>query len=275
VQLLQGRPYACDQHIPMTDAQAIVDWAAPLSRVSRIQHAWGDLIAADPRSAALMTYARNNIHHLFALPSLIANFFRSRYGLSEDAVVSGCNVLYPFLHSQFFLRWDPAALEPVVRETIDVMVKLGLLQRAGEGTLRRPEFESPDFARLVTLGRIMGETFERYCLSALLLKEERKLGRIQRARFEGDCRLFAERMAVLTGRNAPEFFDNALFRAYVSTLIEQGLVVEREDKTLEVDERIDRIADRSMELLGGEAQQTVLQILVRRPGFGPASVPPK
>ncbi len=266
VQLLQGRPYGPDQHVPMTDAQAIVDWAAPISRVSRVEHAWGDLIVAQSREAALMTYARNNIHHLFALPSLIANFFRSRYGVSESAIVSGCNVLYPFLYSQFFLRWDAVQLEPVVRETIEVMVNLGLLTRAGEGMLRRPEFNSPAFARLVTLGRVMGETFERYCLSALLLSEERKLGRIERARFEADCRLFAERMAVLTGRNAPEFFDSSLFRAYVSTLIEQGLVVEREDRTLEVDERIDRIADRSMELLGGEAQQTVLQILARRPG---------
>jgi glycerol-3-phosphate O-acyltransferase len=266
VALLRGRPYGPDQHVPMTDAQAIVDWAGPISRVSRIEHPWGDLIAAESRQAALMTYARNNIHHLFALSSLVANFFRSRYGLSEDAVVSGCHVLYPFLHSQFFLRWEPSALEPVARETIEVMVKLGLLTRAGEGMLRRPEFNSPAFARLVTLGRVMGETFERYCLSALLLSEERKLGRIQRARFEEDCRLFAERMAVLTGRNAPEFFDTALFRAYVSTLIDQGLVVEREDKTLEVDPRIDRIAERSMELLGGEAQQTVLQILARRPG---------
>jgi len=263
--LLQGRPYGPDQHVPVADPQAVVDWAAPISRVSRIEHAWGDLIAAGPREAALMTYARNNIHHLFALPSLIANFFRSRYGLPEDAVVSGCNVLYPFLYSQFFLRWPAEELEPVVRETIEVMVQQGLLMRAAEGMLRRPDFSSPAFARLVTLGRIMGETFERYCLSALLLSEERKLGRIQRARFEEDCRLFAERMAVLTGRNAPEFFDTALFRAYVSTLIDQGLVVEREDKTLEVDERIDRIAERSMELLGGEAQQTVLQILARRP----------
>jgi glycerol-3-phosphate O-acyltransferase len=266
VQLLLGRPYGADQHVPVTDAQAILDWAAPISRVSRIEHAWGDLIVAQSREAALMTYARNNIHHLFALPSLIANFFRSRYGVSESAIVSGCHVLYPFLYSQFFLRWDPAELDQVVRETVDVMVNLGLLTRAGEGMLRRPEFESPAFARLVTLGRVMGETFERYCLSALLLSEERKLGRIERARFEGDCRLFAERMAVLTGRNAPEFFDGALFRAYVGTLIEQGLVSEREDKSLEVDERIDRIADRSMELLGGEAQQTVLQILARRPG---------
>jgi len=274
VALLQGRPYGPDQHVPMTDAQAIVDWSGPISRVSRIEHAWGDLIAAEPRQAALMTYARNNIHHLFALSSLVANFFRSRYVLSEDAVVSGCRVLYPFLYSQFFLRWTPEELDSVVRDTVEVMARLGLLIRAGEGTLRRPDFDSPQFARLVTLGRIMGETFERYCLSALLLSEERKLGRIQRARFEGDCRLFAERMAVLTGRNAPEFFDTALFRAYVSTLIEQGLVVEREDKTLEVDERIDRIAERSMELLGGEAQQTVLQILARRPGVHRGAGPP-
>jgi glycerol-3-phosphate O-acyltransferase len=266
VKLLQGRPYGPDQHLPMTDPQAIVDWAAPLSRVSRIEHAWGDLLALAPREAALMTYARNNIHHLYALPSLIANFFRSRYGIQEEALVSGCKALYPFLYSQFFLRWPPDEVERVVRETAEVMVKQGLLARADGGLLRRPDFNSPDFGRLVTLGRVMGETFERYCLSALLLSEERKLGPIERARFEGDCRLFAERMAVLTGRNAPEFFDTALFRAYVSTLIEQGLVVEREDKTLEVDERIDRIAERSMELLGGEAQQTVLQILARRPG---------
>jgi glycerol-3-phosphate O-acyltransferase len=265
VSLLQGRPYGPDQHLPVTDPAAIIEWAAPISRVSRIEHAWGDLVTAEPREAALMTYARNNIHHLFALPSLVANFFRSRYAVSEEAVVSGCRVLYPFLHAQFFLRWTPAESEGVVREWIEVMVRRGLLVRTGEGMLRRPEFNSPDFARLVTLGRVMGETFERYCLSALLLSEERKLGRIQRARFEEDCRLFAERVAVLTGRNAPEFFDSALFRAYVTTLIDMGLVAEREDKTLEVDERIDRIAERSMELLGGEAQQTVLQILARRP----------
>lgn len=273
IALMQGRPYGPDQHIPLTDPQAIVDWAAPISRVSRIEHAWGDLIAVDTREAALMTYARNNIQHVFALPSLIANFFRSRFGLQEEALVSGCKVLYPFLHSQFFLRWPPDEVEAVVRETVEVMVKLGLLTR-GDGVLRRPDFDSPAFARLVTLGRVMGETFERYCLSALLLSEERKLGRIERTRFEGDCRLFAERMAVLTGRNAPEFFDTALFRAYVSTLIDQGLVVEREDKTLEVDERIDRIAERSMELLGGEAQQTVLQILARRPGVNGSAAAP-
>ena len=271
IALLQGRPYGPDQHIPITDPKEILRWSEPIAGTSRIAHEWGDLILAEPKAAVRMTYARNNIVHLFALPSLIANFFRSRYGQQETSIVSGCQALYPFLAAQFFLRWPASEVETVVREWIEVMVRQGLLIRTEQNTLRRPESNQPAFARLVTLGRIMGETFERYCLSALLLSEERKLGRIQRAQFEEDCRLFAERMAVLTGRNAPEFFDAALFKAYVGTLIELGLVVERDDKTLEVDERIDRIAERSMELLSGEAQQTVLQILARKP----AQVPPK
>jgi glycerol-3-phosphate O-acyltransferase len=274
IALLQGRPYGPDQHLPVTDPKEVLALAEPVAGTGRIPHAWGDLIVADPKVAVRMTYVRNNIHHLLALPSLIANFFRSRYVVPEDAVVSGCRLLYPFLASQFFLRWNVEQSDAVVREWVEVMVRLGLLVRSDDGALRRPDFHSPAFARLVTLGRVMGETFERYGMSALLLSEERKLGRIERVRFEEDCRLFAERMAVLTGRNAPEFFDQALFRAYVSTLIEMGLVVERSDKTLEVDERIDQIAERSMELLSGEAQQTVLQILARRPG-SPAPEPRK
>ena len=274
IALLQGRPYGPDQHIPITDPVEVLRWSEPIAGTSRIAHEWGDLILAEPKAAVRMTYARNNIIHLFALPSLIANFFRSRYGQTEESVVSGCRALYPFLASQFFLRWPAAECETVVRDWIEVMVSLGLLIRTEHGVLRRPESTHPAFARLVTLGRIMGETFERYCLSALLLSEERKLGPIQRPQFEEDCRLFAERMAVLTGRNAPEFFDAALFKAYVGTLIELGLVAERDDKTLVVDERIDRIAERSMELLGGEAQQTVLQILARKPGTVPGPSQP-
>ncbi len=110
----------------------------------------------------------------------------------------------------------------------------------------------------------MGETFERYCMTTLLLAEERKLGPVERKRFETDCRLFAERVAVLTGRDAPEFFDPALFSGYVSTLIELGLVVVRDNQTLEVDARIDRMAERALDLLGHGAQQTLQQLLSRR-----------
>ena len=76
--------------------------------------------------------------------------------------------------------------------------------------------------------------------------------------------MLAERMAILTGRDAPEFFDKALFRGYLNTLIEIGLLRQREDQSLEVDARIVRIAERSQELLSDESRQMLLQLLSRR-----------
>ena len=55
-----------------------------------------------------------------------------------------------------------------------------------------------------------------------------------------------------------------MFRGYVNTLIELGLVTVAEDQKLEVDERIDRMAERALELLGDGAQQTLQQLLSRR-----------
>src|SRR3546814_16217722 len=102
-------------------------------------------------------------------------------------------------------------------------------------------------------------------MTALLLAEERRaVLPLKREKFEEDCRLLAERMAILTGRDAPEFFDKALFKGYLNTLIEIGLVSVADDKTLLVDPRIDRIAERSQELLSDEARQMLQQLLSRR-----------
>ncbi len=262
--LLKGQPLGPYQYIPETSPRAVVEWSAPIAGIARLQHPWGDVMALRDRNAVLLTYNRNNIQHLFALPSLVANFFRTRQSLSEDAVVTGCRALYPFLRTEFFLPWDPAECEAKARESIEVMVKLGLLHREN-GHLVRPEVSGREFSTLAMLTRVLGETLERYCMTILLLAGEHRAGqRMERDRFEEDCRLLAERMAILTGREAPEFFDKALFRGYLNTLIQVGLVAETEDKALSVDARIERMAERSLELLSDETRQTLVQLLSRR-----------
>ncbi|MFI4981076.1 MAG: glycerol-3-phosphate 1-O-acyltransferase, partial [Nevskiales bacterium] len=111
----------------------------------------------------------------------------------------------------------------------------------------------------------LGETLERQAMAVLLLADERRSGLpLQRGKFENDCRLLAERIAVLTGREAPEFFDKALFSGYLDTLIEVGIVVEDPQRGLVADDRVDRIAERSMELLSDESRQMLRQLLARR-----------
>lgn len=273
VWLLKGQPYSEYLQIPETAPRAILDWSAPIARIARVPHPWGDLHALADRDAVLLTYGRNSVQHLFALPSLIANFFRTRSLLTEEAVIMGVRALYPFLRTEFFLRWQPEQCEAVTREWIAVMVQLGLLSREADGRIRRPDVTHPAFSTLAMLGRIMGETLERYCMTALLLAEERRSQQaLHRDKFEEDCRLLAERMAILTGRDAPEFFDKALFKGYLNTLIEIGLVSESDEKTLAVDAKIERIAERSLELLSDESRQTLLQLLSRRkPAAEPAA----
>lgn len=266
VRLLEGRPYSQSLEIPERSPTATLEWAAPIARIATVPHPWGDLLDVADRDAVLLTYARNNIQHLFAVPSLIANLFRTRAALSDEAVVTGCRALYPFLRTEFYLRWEPAEAEQVARDCIEVMLKQGLLLRNDDGRLARPGVSTPEFSTLAMLGRVMGETLERYCMTTLLLADERRMQQsVARDRFEEDCRRLAERMGVLTGRDSPEFFDKTLFRGYLDTLIDLGLVVEGEDRKLLVDARIERIAERSLELLSDETRQTLLQLLSRRP----------
>jgi glycerol-3-phosphate O-acyltransferase len=266
VRLLEGRPYSDTLEIPEKSPAESLEWAAPIARIATVPHPWGDLLDVADRDAVLLTYARNNIQHLFAVPSLIANLFRTRAALSEEAVVTGCRALYPFLRTEFYLRWEPAEAEQVARDCIEVMLKQGLLLRNDDGRLARPGVSTPEFSTLAMLGRVMGETLERYCMTTLLLADERRTQQsVARDKFEEDCRRLAERMGVLTGRDSPEFFDKALFRGYLDTLIDLGLVTEGDDRKLLVDARIERIAERSLELLSDETRQTLLQLLSRRP----------
>lgn len=264
--LLKGRPYSETFAIPEISPKAAVEWAIPIVRAVTVPHPWGDLYALADRDAVLLTYARNNLQHLFALPSLIANFFRTRGAMPEELVITGCRALYPFLRTEFFVRWEPAEAEDVAREVIGVMLNLGLLGRREDGWLMRPAVASPEFSILSMLGRVMGETLERYCMTTWLLAHEyRGQANLARGRFEEDCRLLAERMAVLTGRDSPEFFDKALFRGYLDTLIDVGLVSIGEDQKLVMDERIVTIAERALELLSDDSRQTLLQLISRRP----------
>ena len=122
----------------------------------------------------------------------------------------------------------------------------------------RPDVTAQAYSTLAMLGRILGETLERYGMTALLLADEaRNNTGLARDKFEKDCRLLAERMAVLTGREAPEFFDPALFKGYLNTLISVGLVRVDADSKLIVDARIERIAERSLELLSEDRKSVV------------------
>jgi glycerol-3-phosphate O-acyltransferase len=228
-----------------------------------IDHEWGRIVTASGKNAALLTYYRNNIVHLYAVPALLARQFRHQETWTGEELLSRCEVIYPLLKQELFLTWSVDEVEEIFKSTITAFVELGLLIDNHDGSYTRPDVRSRLFAVLVGLGRVLRETFERYCMANLILAEHNPTERLTRKGFELEAQQMAERMALLSGRIAPEYFDKALFRGYLNTLIEYKLVTESGGDKLGLIVS-DAIRDRAaawVTLLGPDTQQNVLQLI--------------
>ncbi len=87
-------------------AQEIVSYGIHLGVIENRPHPLGDIIAVAPKHAILLTYFRNNISHLVALPSLIASCFLNRNRIATGQLRRITRSLYPFLKAELFLPWD-------------------------------------------------------------------------------------------------------------------------------------------------------------------------
>lgn len=258
--LARACPYSPDVRLPSADGAALLAEAEPLVRLQRHPHAWGDVLTLAERDAVLLTYTRNNVMHLFALPSLLANFFAHAETCSRAGVLRDAEALYPLLASELFLRWPADGVASALEAALDGMLTVGLLtEDEHSGDLRRPAVGTREFAALIGLARIMRETLERYGMTAVLLANSLDSGHIERGAFERQCQLMAERMAILTGRNSPEFFDLRLFRNHLQTLKRDGLLTGN-GGSLRIDPRMRALAEHALQLLGPDIRQTILHL---------------
>ena len=266
-QLQRSAPYSGQISWGADDAETLLKLAEPVAGFTRLEHAWGDLLVAQDKTAVLLTYYRNSIQHVFALPSLVANFFSSRPRRTRQDVIDGCCALYPILRDELFLPWDDLQVPDAVAEQIDAMVRMGLLQADGD-MLCRPDPSSDAYGHLGGLMRVMRESLERYGMTLVLLAARGGGGVIERKAFETECGLMAERMAVLTGRNAPEFFDTAIFRGHIESLLGAGFLrpaaPDGKLERLVIEPAVAELTTRSLSLLGPEVEQTVLHLTGRQ-----------
>ena len=183
-------------------------------------------------------------------------------------LIEGCVLLYPFVKNELFLRTKIADCAEAVKEQINNLVALNLLSRHGDsGELSRASVGTEGYAVLTGLGRILRETFERYTITSLLLVQDISAVAALRDDVEQNTIEMAQRLAILSGREAPEYFDKNLFRGYIDTLIQQGLLLADEQEAgefLRVDKRLEAFSQRWVALLGPDVQQSMQQ-LIRKP----------
>ncbi|TBU96463.1 glycerol-3-phosphate 1-O-acyltransferase PlsB [Phytopseudomonas dryadis] len=220
--LLRRVPYSPHTTLPEGDGLALIEYVRGMDLLAEQKDALGRILYLDEQNAILMTYYRNNVLHIFALPALLASFFQSSGRISREQILRFVHALYPYLQAELFIRWSQDELGDVVDQWLAAFVEQGLLKLENELYVR-PAPSSRHFVLLTLLSRAIVQTLQRfYMASALLLNAGQNS--ISAEELEDLCTVMAQRLSILHGLNAPEFFDKSLFRHFIQTLLDQGVL---------------------------------------------------
>ncbi|CAH0527323.1 glycerol-3-phosphate 1-O-acyltransferase PlsB [Vibrio hippocampi] len=212
--LLKNVPYSSTATMPTSSALELVEHAESLDKFVIESDNLGDIISLDRDQSILMTYYRNNIIHLFALPSLVAQILIRMRKLPVETIKHNVQQLYPFLKKELFLSIKEDELEQMTDRILDELQAQKLIY-VEEGIAWTNQSNTQP---LMLLGRTISETLQRYSISLDLLATYPELDKTE---LEQKSQEIAQRLGRLHGINAPEFFDKGVFSALFSTLKEQ------------------------------------------------------
>lgn len=256
--LLQSLPYTDLVEIPEGQGKDWIEYAEEMGMISIVKHSLGDIIQADDSQAVTLSYYRNNVFHIFAMPSLVASLFVNNREHDIDEIQTLCKFLYPFFKAELFLRWEIEELPKVVEIWLEALVGLGLLESKGD-IYSRPAANSNEYLKLSGFGQVAMQTQERYFLTLSLLRKIGS-GHATAQELEEQSSLLASRISVLHGISTPEFFDKNLFRTLIDQLLSQGLIQKNEEEQIIFNDSLMAMTQELEKVLDASLRQSILQI---------------
>lgn len=218
LQLQRAVPYSEKVKLPSLTSSEVIDEAIHLEKVESENDEYGTIIRLDDTNAILMSYYRNNVVHLFAVPSVIAGIILTRRNSTKRDVIEIVSSLIPLLRDEFFMTITD--LEHYIDNTIEFFEAHDVIQLNSDGEFL-VDRQSDGYSQLNLLARIMKDTLQRY---ALTFNRVAQLDGVQRGELERDCLNLAKRLLKLHDLKAPEYFDKKVISGLVSCIREQKLV---------------------------------------------------
>jgi glycerol-3-phosphate O-acyltransferase len=242
------------------DGAAVIGYGESMKVLQRQPHRLGDLARMSEEGAVLMTYYRNNVLHLFALPSLIACAFISNAVVPTEDIQRLAWRIYPYISAELFLKWSEQELPAAVEDTLQALARQGILEAVEGGRAwRRPAPTSPRAVQLSLLSQATIQTIERYYLAIALLLQAGS-GALTAKGLAERCQLMAQRIGMLYGFNSPEFADRTMFDNFIALLLEREVLATGEGGVLRFDDVLERVAVDAEFVLSEQIRHSILQV---------------
>ena len=254
--LFRTLPFSDTMSIPEYDAAELISNTLSLKRLQTETDQYGTLISPQQDNAVALTYYRNNIIHLFALPSLITALVFAKNGCEKSFILSTVKTIYPLLHKELFIYFTEAEALAYVEECIAQLKAQGLLVQAGR-KIMPPASTDSAFHSAWLLARVMQDTWQRY---AIVLTVLTKNAGVSRGELERESRKIAERLSSLYGVSSPEFSDKNVFATLVNGLRENALLTSDDSGALHLNDNSTALHDLVNQIVWPEIVQHLQKI---------------
>ena len=234
LKILKNIPYSDLITIPNQTAEQMFEHAKEMGKFVITTDEVGEMVGLTSDQAVLMTYYRNNIQHLLIIPAIVARILLKNNRISIDEVLMQVKLLFPLIKSELFLYHNDEQLTEYVNKIIITYAELNLISYTPD----KLTLNYLKMSGLQLLASSSKDTLQRYVIAFSLLQKDPT---ISRASLEKEGRLIAERLSILHGINAPEFFDKGVFSTLVASLREQGYLDDKGDANLVKIETMNKI----------------------------------
>ncbi len=222
LQLIRNVPYSHDVTVPTQTPDELLDHAISLHQFSVKQDSMGDVILLSRDQAELMTYYRNNIHHLLVIPSVIATIVMHHRKVLRSELLWQIHLIYPMLKAELFLHYEKEQLVECLYLLIKEMIRQNLIYSQDEDLVINPY----RISSLQLLAAGVSETLQRYLITISILIANPSINRYA---LEKKSYLMAQRLSIEHDIHASEFLDKEIFATLVKTLREEGYLNETGD----------------------------------------------
>jgi len=248
--------------IPDWSADQIIEHGEKLKVISRTSHPMGEVIHMTEATAVLMTYFRNNILHLLAVPASVGCCFIQGRQLDHTELQRLVRLIYPFMKRELSMKWAIDDIDDVTSEAIQALQDMELLSAsANRQALVRPPAGSEKAFQLLMLGQSMVPMLQRFYLVIAILVRNGS-GVLSRRRLEGMCQKSAERLSLIYGLHSPDFFNKSLFQDFIRTCQDLRVLRRNADGLIEFNDDLTSIGADARLVLGEEIRHSILSLTV-------------
>lgn len=226
--LIQENPLHQNISIPEErDTSLLIEYAEKYSEISRFIHKGGDVIYIDESKTKLLNYYKNNISHLYILPSLLLQLIQMKPILRNECI-EPIKKIYKLITYNFFADLSDDNLDKNINRSFDDLVSKGVVVEVstlenGEKSYHRPNVFDNNYSSFIIIKNIVQDILRPHLIFSMLVEKDSHR-RLTRNKLKSDFILMYEKLSILSGTNIESDFYEKTFLAHMKLLAQLGYV---------------------------------------------------